>query len=148
MKKILFVCTGNTCRSPMAEGLCNKYLREQGLTEELCCASAGLAVIPDDRVSRYARQAMEEVGVDISQHTPTQLTPEMLEACDFVMCMSDNHRMIINAAVPGKPVAVPEGGVPDPFGTSLASYQACRDALWAVMPEIVRLAQTEEDESK
>ena len=73
MKKILFVCTGNVCRSPMAEGFFRELTSERGGYQSL---SAGLATIDGQTPSAHSVTAMQEVGIDIAAQRSTQITPE------------------------------------------------------------------------
>ena len=74
--RILFVCTGNTCRSPMAEGLCRSFLGHYRLQQEVEVASAGLNAVAGEPASREAVEIMRERGIDLSGHKTTGLTAE------------------------------------------------------------------------
>ncbi len=74
MLRILFVCTGNTCRSPMAEGLCRSFLGHFRLQEEVEVASAGLNAMAGGPASREAVAIMAERGIDLSGHQTACLT--------------------------------------------------------------------------
>ena len=131
-RNILFVCTGNTCRSPMAEALCRRRAAERGLAVEV--GSAGL--FPGDALSEDARLALEEVGLALD-HTPAAVTPDRLADADLIVAMSERHAHTLWAIDPGLPVVVPGYGIPDPYGGSLDDYRHCRDALQSVMDLIL-----------
>ncbi|MGI6269346.1 MAG: low molecular weight protein arginine phosphatase [Candidatus Howiella sp.] len=132
--KIIFVCTGNTCRSPMAEGLFKAFLRERGIggVEVL---SAGLAAFPGAPASEKSVAAMAEVGIDISDHRAAPLSPGMLDA-DRILTMTAEQRAVL-ASLPVSVETMPIE-IPDPYGGSLEDYRRCRDTIAAALPEIAR----------
>ena len=120
---ILFVCSGNTCRSPMAEG----YLNSKHI-KGIIAASAGF-ISEGDRVSQNAVSVMKEIGIDISSHTSKIITADMTSA-DRIFCMSKSHKSaLINAGVPGDKISVLSGGISDPYGGSAETYRSCRDEI-------------------
>ena len=133
-KKIyLFVCTGNTCRSPMAAAAANHLLRDRGIL----AVSAGLSVPYPAPISRNALLALEKRGVvpiaenDFRHHLSQPLTEDLLRAADRVYGMTDNHSFVIMTSFPeysGKlaPLGV---SVPDPYGGDEAEYLAALDAI-------------------
>ena len=88
--KILLVCTGNTCRSPMAEGLLKKMLKEIGL-ENVSVSSAGTAGLSGYPVTLFAVEAAKVRGVDISGHTSRKLTKQKLKQTDLILVMGEEH---------------------------------------------------------
>ena len=127
--KILFVCTGNTCRSPMAEGMFRKMMQERDMEERVLCQSAGLSAVDGTPVSENAVLACREIGVDISEHTARRITGEELPVWDLYFPMSKTHGYILaQAGVPQTKIYIPKY-IADPFVGTLEEYRACRDKL-------------------
>ena len=133
MKHILFVCTGNTCRSPMAQALFARYAREKGL--DAVADSAGLAALPGAPASANAVAALAEVGEDLSAHRAKPVTRELLDAADRVYCMSQSAVDALKNA--GYDARLLGAGIPDPYGGTLEDYRRCRDALTAAVATAV-----------
>ena len=127
--KILFVCTGNTCRSPMAQGLFLRIAREKGTAEKITAGSAGITAVNGQPASPNAIAACKEVGVDISSHRARRITGQDLSQWDLFFTMSETHGYILEqAGVPASSIYVP-GPIADPFGQDLDAYRACREEL-------------------
>jgi protein-tyrosine phosphatase len=99
MKKILFVCTGNTCRSSMAAGIARKLLADRGI-KDIEVLSAGTAAEPGAPASPEAVAAMAEAGVDISGHRTVRLTPELVRSADLILTMTRGHQRQVLQMVP------------------------------------------------
>ena len=132
--RILFVCTGNTCRSPMAEALFNAKCGVKHFA-----LSAGIAAFDGAPASENAILAMAERGIDLSSHSSRLLTPELLKGVDRVYCMTSRHARAIENAYGdgGTEVHVLEPAIPDPYGGSLEDYRLTADALSAAVEEII-----------
>jgi protein-tyrosine-phosphatase len=87
---ILVVCTGNICRSPMAEGLIRHHLAQREL-DGIDVSSAGVAGWQDSPATPEAVQAMTELGIDISSHVARRLDGDMVEPTDLILAMSAEH---------------------------------------------------------
>src|SRR5690554_5439383 len=93
MKKILFVCTGNTCRSSMAEGIFKNLLKEaKNPMKGIEVVSAGTAVFTQEPANQKAIKVMEERGIDISSHRSQPIGKELLESADLILTMTQSHR--------------------------------------------------------
>ncbi len=119
--KILFVCSGNTCRSPMAEG----YLKSLNI-KGLEVASAGLSVGEYATVSENSSLAMREIGIDISSHIPRQITMGMINSADKIICMTATHKALLELSGVNADISVLGFGISDPYGQDEDAYILCR----------------------
>ena len=135
---VLMVCTGNICRSPMAEGML-KYGLPKTLAHRISVASAGTHALHGNRAQPFAVQTMQQRGVDITKHRARLLGPTLIRAADLIVVMEPLHARLIRRAVMniGSKVQLltfynPETDlreVPDPMGAPLATYEACADLM-------------------
>ena len=88
--RILFVCTGNTCRSPMAEGILRKMLKENEI-DYIQVSSAGTDSWGSCPASLSALEIAKSTGIDLASHSSRKLTQEMLKQADLILAMSKNH---------------------------------------------------------
>ncbi len=138
MKRVLFVCTGNTCRSPMAQGLMNQFSHKKGL--DIQATSAGIAVNEGMLISANAMDAMSEEGIDMSYHRARQLTSNDISNANVIFCMTDAHVATVAAIYPQAmdKLYVLGRGISDPFGGDLDMYRLCRDQIQAELLNVVK----------
>lgn len=132
MRNILFVCTGNTCRSPMAQGICEKLAFDQRLP--IMANSAGLSATKGQPASANAVAACREIGVDISRHRSTDVRELDLSKFDAIYTMTVHHKaaLIALGANPYRVsvLATEDGGISDPYGGDIDTYRRCRDEIY------------------
>jgi glycine hydroxymethyltransferase len=142
MKRILFVCTGNICRSPMAEGMMRELVK--GRTD-VVVLSAGVSAPRGSSASRSAVDALCELGIDLASFRSQPVTGELLEQCTHVFTMTREHRRVIDLLFPEHSPKVRllgeffrgGGDVPDPIGQGLTVYKRCRDVIKSALAQLL-----------
>jgi len=126
--EIVFVCTGNTCRSPLAEVAAREVLERWHLPVQV--SSAGTAAAPGAGASKQAQQVAAEAGLDLTAHRARLLQPEILQRASLVLVMGEGQRQIVHDMRPEASVHLltefagdAEREVADPFGGSLEDYR-------------------------
>ncbi len=139
MKNILFVCTGNTCRSPMAEAM----LKHIG-SEKFNVKSAGVFALKGQSASIHAQQALAEKGISI-QHAASPLQEEIVMWADYVLTMTNDHKQ---AAVHSYPeykdkvytlyefVQKSSKNIADPYGGTLVEYRETLNEIEQLLREL------------
>jgi protein-tyrosine phosphatase len=138
MYKVLTICTGNICRSPMAAGLLEHFLPDE-LKKYIEVTSAGTHALHGRQAETHAQFAMDQLGIDISKHRARQITKEMARSSDLILAMEAAHVKKIKGLLgwrhrkprmisefdPGRPIQ----DIADPYGGDIRDYQRCIDRL-------------------
>lgn len=140
---IVFVCTGNTCRSPMAEGFAKHYLIPKQDSNSV--TSRGLMVASGSVVSPNSVLAMKEYGIDISSHIPTALCQNDIADADIVLTMTSSHCNFIKTAFPqysdiifSLSEYVNTNDISDPYGQDLDVYMSCAAEIQEAVINLIK----------
>jgi len=158
--RILFVCSGNTCRSPLAEAIARRELEEAG-HEGYEVSSAGTHAEPDGRASSGSLETARANGLDLEAFVSRPLTPALVEDADLILVMEPGHRSAVLGLSPQADTKTlllgelageegPHAAVPDPFGGTpeayLRTYRRLEELIHAGLERVVEIARRKEAE--
>lgn len=140
--RITFVCTGNTCRSAMAEKIFKEELARRGLKDKFTINSFGLKVTPGDEINPKANEALVSLGYKGGKHKAKPLTLAAAKKTDLIVCMTARHKAAINLEKAYTVGEITGGGdVADPYGAPVSEYVRAAKYLIYSVDETLELAE-------
>lgn len=156
---ILFVCTGNTCRSVLAQAFMKKIMEQvSGKNTEVNVFSAGVAAVAGLAASEEALKVLHTHGIDCSEHRSSPVTPELVKKAHYIFTMTPGQKQYLLDSYPGARGKVwllkeyaggGEAAVSDPFGRGIAAYrQAAAEIGEALQKIVIKWGRLREKEEK
>ena len=157
-RKVLFVCSGNLCRSPMAEAIFEDMIRNDGGAQSagIRAQSAGTWDLGCHKATDEAIEVMREKGLDITSHRSRHIDEDLVNWADVILVMEDEHRVYTLARFPnarGKvhllaELAGEEGEIADPMNCGIAGHRECADRLEFLVGAVVDRISTGKESQK
>ena len=134
MKTVIFICTGNTCRSPMAKALFEQKIEGKG--QDFTAISRGLSVLENSPAANNAIEALKEFKADLTSHKATMLSIDDVASADLFVCMTEEHkRVLTSTGVSESKIEVL--GIPDPYMCGLAVYKECAKDIYNKLDNVL-----------
>ena len=144
---VVFICTANVCRSPMAEKLFEEALTKSSSKQKISVFSAGISAMDGDKASDNSIIACDEVGLDLSDHRSAAITRATIENASVIFCMTESHRALLHMyfELPeDSPIFLmrefmKDGSkeLPDPYGQDIDIYRECRNDMVEALPSLI-----------
>ena len=136
---ILFVCTGNTCRSPLAAAIMEKIAVENDL--DVLIESAGLFANVGGTASDEAIEALDKMGIDLTFHQTKPITEELIEKSDIILAMTQAHKELLKPMAGDKVYTLKEyagenGDISDPYGGDLEEYEETANEIYDTLVDV------------
>lgn len=157
MIRLVFVCTGNTCRSPMAQSIFTGILNNRKITG-FKVSSTGLAAVDGLPATPEAVETMLNEGIDLSRHQSRQLNQELIISADYILTMTATQRDYLQDKYPEKAWTIytindfaknRNQDIIDPFGRGLPAYKECAEQLKELLPEVLdRMLELEKQKNE
>ena len=147
--KIMFICTGNICRSAMAHWLMKKKLQDQNISN-VEVYSSGIYAMKDDISTDEAIEVMEEYGVDLKLHRATLTSKSNIEEMDLILCMTSSHKQNLINTYPNmvekiytlkEYVGIDEIDIKDPWGYTIVVYRYCAAEIDKCLDKLIKKIQ-------
>jgi protein-tyrosine-phosphatase len=140
--RLLFVCSGNICRSPLAQVMAQAALHNDAI--DVSVESCGTAAIEGLSAETGARRQAESIGLSLDKHRAQPVTRDLIANATLVVCVTDRHRDYLHRFFPEAKAKILSfdgvtgmGDIPDPYGGSESDYRDVREQLAKGMPKIV-----------
>ncbi len=145
---ILFVCTANTCRSPMAAAIMEKIAVENDI--DVLIESAGIFAQIGERASDEAIAALDEMGIDLTYHRSKPVSEDLIQKSDLILTMTEGHKKILEGLSPKKVYSVMEyigsdGDIADPYGGDIEEYRETAKEIYDALVDVAEKIVEEND---